>query len=667
MKRPQKSRAANDSRVHATWYTCAMPSPGQTIDAKYRLQRELGTGGFGAVWLATDENSGSHVAIKFLHAATGDARRRFANEARALGRLRSPFCLRPLDYGIGDGDTPYLVTEYVAGLELDQWLTTSPPRSQVLAVAADILKGLDAAHREGVVHRDLKPANVLIRDVDGRPQPAIIDFGLAKLVGRQQQDVTKTGMVMGTPGFMSPEQLRGQRDIGPPTDVYAFGALFFEVLTGKPPFDGDSALALAMAHIREPVPRMPPSVPTHVAVLVRQMLDKEPERRPTAMAALRVLTSAETASPAAPRRSVVSERGAIGMVLLLFVVGAIVWQALDRDNPAPVRLKPTVTIMQTAPAPPDPIADAATADAHDATNSSCKGLRRYAEGIQTVQDVWVRVPPDYDPTRRYRMLVLFHDGWQEPERALHALDYAAVGGARDYVIVAPLGNPLENSHHWLRPGILDAAEAQIRMVADEVCVDVERPYVLGYGHGGRAGYPLMCRFPQAIALATFAHRLDDTVKYERRKTVGREREEASSLDVPCFQPGKPVLSIMPRNDPTAPADGSSGCRERKAYSIPRHTQSLRDNLECRGEPTRVGKHCEKHQCAAVLETCVVKGGRGWPGAAASHGFVANAARLVNNCPDKRQTRFPVLEKAFAFFEAASNESGESGESGEQEP
>ena len=226
-----------------------MLKPGDVIE-EFTLETEIGVGGFGVVWRASDAN-GYRVAVKVVrHALDADMRHRLEREAAALRRLDHPNCVRYLKAGARRGQ-PYIITEFVDGEELGVWASRGRSLGELLSVCAQIADCLAHTHRSGVVHRDLKPANVLVL-----PEGAVkvIDFGISKIIGRQG-DITKTGEVVGTAGFMSPEQLRGE-PVGPATDQYALGTMMFELLEGRPPFAGPTALAVSMAHLNDPVPSM---------------------------------------------------------------------------------------------------------------------------------------------------------------------------------------------------------------------------------------------------------------------------------------------------------------------------------------------------------------------------------------------------------------------------
>ena len=255
---------------------------GSILAGRYEITAPIATGGMGEVWQATDRTLGRTVAAKVLKSEyTGDKNflERFRNEARHTAGLTHANIASVYDYGEvqdDDGRTlAFLVMEYVEGEPLvailDREITLSPERTlDVLAQAGD---GLSAAHRAGVVHRDIKPGNLMVRP-DGVVK--LTDFGIAW--ARDAAPLTRTGMVVGTAQYLSPEQAQGFR-VTAASDVYSLGILGYECLAGHRPFDGDSQVAIALAQINRPPPPLPAAVPSPVRSLVEKALSKDPAAR----------------------------------------------------------------------------------------------------------------------------------------------------------------------------------------------------------------------------------------------------------------------------------------------------------------------------------------------------------------------------------------------------
>lgn len=245
----------------------------------YSVVERLGGGGMGDVYLAEDMDLGRPVALKFLarrYAADPAVRARFQREAQAAARLHHPNIVHVYEIGSLDG-RPYIVMEYVDGHSLKELaLGTEVPLAQIMDWARQLARGLARAHRAGVVHRDIKPGNVLI-DQEGAVK--IADFGLAK-VGKSE-DLTRPGERMGTAGYMSPEQAQG-RPVDHRSDIFCFGALLHEMLTGEPAFERESFAAAVYAVVHEEPPSLAtlrPGVPAALARILARTLQKRPEQR----------------------------------------------------------------------------------------------------------------------------------------------------------------------------------------------------------------------------------------------------------------------------------------------------------------------------------------------------------------------------------------------------
>ncbi len=258
--------------------------PAQLAD--YALIRELGRGGMGVVYLARQAGLNRLVCVKVLLSGpwAGEAEvSRFVREAEAAASLRHPNIVSIHELGQADG-RHFFAMEYVEGQTLAELVRDGPlPAERAARYVRDIAEAVDHAHRQGVLHRDLKPSNVLI-DADDRPR--ITDFGLARRIGAAPGgSLTTTGAIVGTPAYMPPEQAApasAPGAIGPRSDVYALGAVLYELITGRPPFRGETPLdTLVQVRTMEPVRPglLNPKVPVDLETIALKCLEKDPARR----------------------------------------------------------------------------------------------------------------------------------------------------------------------------------------------------------------------------------------------------------------------------------------------------------------------------------------------------------------------------------------------------
>jgi beta-lactam-binding protein with PASTA domain/predicted Ser/Thr protein kinase len=278
----------------------ANPRSGTVVDDRYRLDRKIGTGGMADVWLAEDSELDRQVAIKILHdrfAQDKEFVQRFQREAQSAAGLQHPNVVGIFDRG-SFRDTYFIAMEYVDGPSLKDLVKGGMGAKDAIDFTRQILNAARFAHRKGIVHRDLKPQNVLIDD-EGRARVA--DFGIAR--AGENSDITATGSVMGTAQYISPEQAQG-KETTPSSDIYSIGVILYEALTGRVPFEGDSAVAVALKQVSE-APRRPsainPKVPPALDAVVMRALAKDPDARfKDADAFLKALDAAEKA-PDTPR------------------------------------------------------------------------------------------------------------------------------------------------------------------------------------------------------------------------------------------------------------------------------------------------------------------------------------------------------------------------------
>jgi hypothetical protein len=266
-----------------------LPEPGQVIAGRYRIERLLGVGGMGAVFVAQHEMLGEQVALKLMLPGSmndGAASARFVNEARAAAKIRGDHVVRVHDVGVLDDGRPFIAMELLEGEDLGQILTASGPMAPATVVDY-LLQGMEAvaqAHARGIVHRDLKPSNFFLATrSDGARVVKVLDFGIAKTIGAGAPlALTNTKAIMGSPLYMSPEQIRRSKEVDPQSDVWALGIVAFELLTGDTPFRGENVGELILAIAEQPAPLVSdlrPEVPTALAGIVSRCLAKDKAAR----------------------------------------------------------------------------------------------------------------------------------------------------------------------------------------------------------------------------------------------------------------------------------------------------------------------------------------------------------------------------------------------------
>jgi hypothetical protein len=285
--RRQRLHAALDLSAGARQEPAPRPATMPVI-AGYEGGELLGRGGMGLVYKATHKALKRPVALKIVvsgaHAGAGE-RGRFRTEAEAIARLHHPGIVQIYEVGEQDG-CAYLALEYVGGGTLAQKLDGTPlPPRRAARLLLDLARAVQHAHERGIIHRDLKPANVLLTEAGALK---IADFGLAKLQGAEY-GLTHTGVVVGTPSYMAPEQANARKEIGPAVDVYALGAILYQMLTGRPPFVGTSfqdTVEQVRTHDPAPPQTLQPRVSGDLAAICLKCLEKAPDRRYRSAAAL---------------------------------------------------------------------------------------------------------------------------------------------------------------------------------------------------------------------------------------------------------------------------------------------------------------------------------------------------------------------------------------------
>jgi hypothetical protein len=335
---------------------------GTLIGDRFRLEEKVGSGGMSSVYRAFDPTLERLVAIKLMHrdiSNDADQLERFRREARAVARMNHPHVVTVIDAGEDDG-APYIVFEYVEGETLKERIRRLGrlPVPEAVAYAIEIARALECAHGHKLVHRDVKPQNVLI-DGDGRAK--VTDFGIARSL--EAQGLTATGRVLGTTDYVSPEQALGH-DVTEQSDIYSLGIVLYEMLTGEAPFKADTQVAVAMKHVKEPLPdvqRRRPEISAALAAVVERATAKETRNRYATVAemvhdleevlAIEAARSGQATGEAttvlrslsgdtadfAPGRFRHPRRALLATIAVLAIAAAVVFFLVDRTEKGPGR------------------------------------------------------------------------------------------------------------------------------------------------------------------------------------------------------------------------------------------------------------------------------------------------------------------------------------------
>jgi serine/threonine-protein kinase len=267
------------------------PLPSVLVAGKYRLTSLLGRGGMGSVWAGLHTTLGTKVAVKFIdaeHVDSPEARHRFENEARAAAALRSKHVVEVYDHGVMEDGRPFIVMEFLDGEPLDRRLERFGrlPAKDTARIVGMVCRALSKAHAAGIVHRDLKPENVFLvwDDEDGADVAKVVDFGIAKFTDSagNSSSATRTGSVLGTPYYMSPEQARGLRSVDYRSDLWSVAVIAFRCMTGRLPFEGEAVGDVLVKLCTAPIPvpsTIVPDLPPGFDAWLAHALGREPETR----------------------------------------------------------------------------------------------------------------------------------------------------------------------------------------------------------------------------------------------------------------------------------------------------------------------------------------------------------------------------------------------------
>ena len=692
-----------------------LPSVGDAFVGRYVLDAVLGAGGFATVYRASDRSAGRAVAVKVLHPGkTGryerDLEARFQRELRALERLKSPYIVQLLDHGRTPEGLLFLVMELVPGADLSAMMGSGRgfDPGEVAHVLRQVLRGLAEAHRHGILHRDLKPANIRIfASDDDRLAAKLLDFGIA--VGDHLEvaltSATKTGQIVGTPRYMSPEQL-SERELTPSSDLYSLGVVAFEMLAGNDHMHGgtwgDQLDRMMTGHVFT-LPHLGQEGAQLLTIIQKMTVRNVNERYRSADAVLRDLDAAfaqvGTARdvPTIPRMQPAMEdattrvRGSQGKnraAVWAWGVGAIGIGALgmallsDRSESAsknPGNVEPV--LVAELPVAEQRVSDRVAADAavgHDATSgpeyttplpiaaarpdkSHLTGARKGCEIEPFVRGLWEdfpsdetgeRVPPgftwiptSYQVGRPYPVVVLLHRNGDTGLRMLERTQFISVAGD-DAIMVAPTF-PI-----WAKVTHRPQLQKVLTWLSDHFCIDPHRIFMVTHGAAGVVAEMNQCG-PMLTALAVSNHRPYEGTGGQAIQSLVNLTSEEGKFEPPQCTNLRPIPTILfsplnsrvlPRDRNTTPCDPFFRKMTLVDYEAQwRTTNHCAQTREAIEE--RDGATCwQWNDCAAELISCHIPGKAGWPGS--KIGFT----HICEENPEPHG--FPASERIWEFFQRA---------------
>jgi serine/threonine protein kinase len=376
-----------------------MIQQGELLAGKYRVEQVLGAGGMGYVVAATHEQLGQRVAVKMLVpelCENEDSVTRFLREARAAVRIQSEHVARVLDVGELTNGAPYMVMEFLSGHDLAEELDL-PGNLEVPQAIDYVLQASEAvaeAHSLGLIHRDLKPANLFLTSrPDGSPLVKVLDFGISKAINVDENalepapSLTATHSLLGSPAYMSPEQIRHPKTVDIRTDIWSLGSILYELLVREPPFNAESPLALLAAVVSDPLPSIRdkrPDVPMELEAVIARCLEKKPDHRYQTVAEL-----ADALAPFAPKSQPSISR-----------ISGILRSASMRPLPADKSISSQRTLQSAGPITPMAISEQATEAAPVRVKIITPAPAAHSEKGTRTRIEWEASPSDGGRSRR---------------------------------------------------------------------------------------------------------------------------------------------------------------------------------------------------------------------------------------------------------------------------
>lgn len=603
-----------------------LPRPGELFERKYRIERELGAGGFSTVYLARDELAGRYVALKVLFpddepGYAAETRARFEREVSILARIDHPHVVRMHECGESVGGLLYVVFEYVPGEDLSDLLDRRGrlDPDTVRTVLTQLLGALQEAHKAGLVHRDIKPENIRVCSPPGEPiEVCLLDFGIARATDSGSPSLTKTGNLIGTPRYMSPEQLL-ERPLTPASDIYSLGVVGFELLVGRDALPGnrfnDQFDRLMTGHVfsTELIDVIGPAL---WSVIERMTAQNPADRLPTAPAVLGALEhGVERTTIARQHADQAEEQRAQPVPILAALVGTavlILGAALifSNDSPEPAYKPPSLTpataLLRTpdlgatepvAPPPPAaPAIDVGVAVEPDLPPPVAGGCEVERPTLPESIEMFVGKNHDFRKPTALIIWVYSHNQ-QDPTVTVRDEDFRRLVDEENVIIAVPRAPHPTPLSSWNATDQVHIEEVKDAIVA-QYCVDLEQVYVWSSAGGGVLTTRLACLpWPSGVAIATYVE--SETHRFD------------------CPDP-RPLLWIAGRDSLHQPINGGADClfHRRRRFSESVRAASERRGCESQTRSTLDEDHtqCERYVgCDVPFEVCRTGGGLGWPG------------------------------------------------------
>ena len=637
--------------------------PGDTLADKYRISAVLGEGGFGRVYLAETIGTGRQVAVKVLKSA--DARdaavteSRFLRELKTIAQLHHPNTITLFDYGTSAGQL-YMVCEYVRGEDLSELLERQErlTEAETIHVLRQVLGALGEAHAAGLLHRDIKPDNIRLTEYNGDPFVVkVLDFGIAKSLRTDDPSLTGTGQVIGTPRYMSPEQLCGA-PLTPACDIYSLGLVAYEMLLGAaegaarpvsrignvsiaPEQGVSAALCEVVNTMLHPLTqhryRSTAQVLHALDAVGRQSMPQASHELPVPGRTEAVTQHVEAVQPtpapsvlltAPPERmsnqTLLRVLGLVGVLAVVCGVSLVVLFQQQRTEPAPhtvsqrnlqgILAAPQVTTPRVEHRDPPDVGERRDAPAVDL--DGCGGS---AAGLNDSRFM-TYVPEGYAPSKRYPLLLVFPGLGVPAQQTMVDMSLRPFADEEGVVIVIPNIGPAR----WEgREDLVRAMAAQTRRA---LCIDPARIFALGHGGGGEGAELAACE-PWLAAMATTSYRAFET-------------------EFPCADArAVRYLHLAPLKSGHLPIDGGLVCSGAwEVISLDDQEAVWRARNRCDGPARQFSKPrdgvCQTWDCDTQFVSCRIDGGHGW----------TRRLRVLDlkRC-DGQAADFPYLETIWAFF------------------